>query len=99
MCCDYKISMGDIAEYYASHQIDDEINASSMLQQADDMMEHYKIGDLEWHPKDSKPVLVTHMTNEHVVNAHKFLEKNDFNDPRIQMWIQIFKIEKRKRKL
>lgn len=88
-----------MADYYRDQDISNDIKCNSLENKADKLLHAYKLGVLKWVPEDLNPVLVTHMSDTHIVNVHKHLNKVEKKDAVINMWIEIFGYEIIKRKL
>lgn len=72
--------MGDIADYYA----DLAMQAEFEIQQIDeyynnihfnDLLKEYLKGKLHWVTKDNEQILIKNMTNSHLLNSIKYLNK------------------------
>jgi len=98
-----KIIMGDIADYYADLAMQVEFE----LQQIDeyynnihfnDLLKEYVKGKLHWVTKDGQQILIKNMTDSHLLNSIKWLNKI-----KQYTWVSEMKdiliMEKEKRKL
>lgn len=94
-----------MAEYYFNvaleQMVKEDMNRKSQEEACETLLESYKMGIAEWITKSGDTLLITDMTNEHILNTLKFLtsktkkERNYLTDT----WIVILRAETKKRKI
>lgn len=92
--------MGDMADYVRLRDMGEESKEYWELQlqykEADQIEKDYMMGNLKWSTNYGESILVSKMTEEHIMNTIKFMKKKKSN-PRREKWIEIFYIELEKR--
>ena len=88
--------MGDHADDLMFEGINQEILQDKQYQEADELLEEYKMGVAEWKTVEGYKILVKNMGNNHVNNVIKYLERKK-STPMNDMWIKILSAEQLKR--
>lgn len=91
--------MGDMADDAYMHMMKYEAQYESYEREADEMLEKYKLGILQWVKKNTDTILVQNMDNNHVINTQKMLLRTKDENPIRLRWVAILEMELLKRGL
>jgi len=88
--------MGDMADYYMDLAIDAEFE---LERRAKDVYRFYEEGTLTWKTKSGDKLLITEMSNKHIVNSINMLTKKDkYLDQYTEAIVKILRRELKSRK-
>lgn len=92
--------MGDVADDLFDEALMQEAESSNVdvRETINKMESDYIYGELKW-KSISGPILVRDMTTDHIKNTIPFIERGGVNldEPIMESWIRIFKLELEKR--
>jgi len=94
--------MGDIAEMYEDYAMEEmakwEADQAEREHRVKQMEKDYMMGALKW-GSIKGPIMVTQMTDLHIINCIEMIKKNDYANEEIShKWVELFEIELQKRK-
>jgi hypothetical protein len=95
--------MGEIADWYEDIAFTRELQYHFMIdelkQKAEKLLLSYSKNKAKWETKNGKKIPVDKMEDSHVKNCLNLLVSQDDKSPLANAWIDIFKLEIKKRKL
>lgn len=88
--------MGEISEYYRTHEFE-EFSPPSIMEQdiihaATEMERRYSLGVLKWTDKTGQKTLIKNMGTDYIKNCIAFLKKKQETEV-IKKWIELFGFE------
>lgn len=96
--------MGEMADYYADLAMQEDWDNKYYDEyyndvHYDDILKEYLKGKLHWVTKDGQQILIKDMTDSHLLNSIKWIDKNHSDRTVMQELKDIFIMEKEKRKI
>jgi len=93
--------MGEMADYYYRlidiSEFEEMLRKEEMYNSCEELKRQYMIGILKWNTQHEGKVLVSKMTDSHLINAINFLKRKEEN-LLTNTWIEILGWELEKRK-
>lgn len=96
--------MGEMADYYADLAMSEDWQNEHYDEYYNDVyykniLNQYLKGKLHWVTKDSQQILIKDMTDSHLLNSIKWIDKNHKNRTVMKELKDILNMEKEKRKI
>lgn len=96
--------MGEMADYYADLATSEDWQDEHYDEYYndvyyEDILNQYLKGKLHWVTKDNQQILIKDMTDSHLLNSIKWIDKNHLNRTVMKELKDILNMEKEKRKL